>query len=110
MPAARPLWRRAAGAIGRMAERMPARQKTSSERKAHLAAIEKITARWHSGEISTAEKRELIAKENTFWYGRERRSRATGELLTSANGDASHVTREPVAHDDEEPEEQWWQK
>lgn len=76
------------------------REKTSSERKAHLAAIAQIVSRWESGEISTAEKREQIAQENAFWYGREKRSSATGELLTAAKGPSrgpasSHV---PAAH------------
>lgn len=62
------------------------REKTSSERKAHLAAIARIIARWESGEISTSEKRQQIAAENAFWYGREKRSSATGELLTAVKG------------------------
>lgn len=110
----RPLWYRAAGLIGRFADRMaPAREKTSSERRAHQAAIDKIVDRWLSGEISTAEKRELIARENTFWYGRQHRSPRTGEMLTSADGSYSHVAPDPPpapADDDEDEEEPWWQK
>lgn len=109
MAAATPLWRRAASAVGRLADQMPARQKTSSERKAHLAAIDKIVQRWLDGEISTAEKREQIARENSFWYGRERKSPATGELLTSADSEVSHVARQ-APDDDDEHEEPWWQK
>jgi hypothetical protein len=108
----RPLWYRAAGVIGRMADRMaPAREKSSSERRAHLAALEKIVSRWQSGELSTAEKREQIAQENTFWYGRQHKSPATGEVVTSAGGDYSHVTPEPPRPpDDDDRETPWWQK
>jgi hypothetical protein len=106
----RPLWYRAAGMIGRMADRMaPAREKTSSERRAHLAALEKIVSRWQSGELSTAEKREQIAAENTFWYGRQHKSPATGEIITSAEGGNSHVAAKPPPDDDDE-EVPWWQK
>lgn len=110
MAEASPLWRRAAEAIGRLSERVPSREKTSSERRAHLAAITQIVDRWQSGELSTAQKREAIARENAFWYGRERKSPATGEVLTSAGGEVSHVAREqesPYGDDEETP---WWQK
>lgn len=91
------------------------REKTSSERKAHLAAIQKITDRWLDGEISTAQKREQIAQENAFWYGREKRSPATGELLTAAKGTASHVPAaravpdpDPWGEDDDDDEGLRW--
>jgi hypothetical protein len=82
------------------------REKTSSERKAHLAAIAKITGRWLDGEISTAQKREQIAQENAFWYGREKRSSATGELLTAAtkgSGTARPVPAAAVPGPDPDP-------
>jgi hypothetical protein len=88
----------------------PAREKTSSERKAHLAAIDKITDRWHAGEISTEQKRELIAKENSFWYGRQHRSSATGEVITSAGGGHGHVAPQSPPPEDEDEEIPWWQK
>jgi hypothetical protein len=94
-------------------------EKTIDERKAHMAAIQKILTRWESGEISTAQKREQIAAENAFWYGREKRSPATGELLTAAKGPVSHVPAAPAPEPDPDPwgEEddndeglEWWQK
>jgi hypothetical protein len=93
-------------------------QKSSAEFRAHLAAITKIVDRWMSGEFSTAQKREQIAAENAFWYGREKRSPATGELLTAAKGPVSHVLAAPApepdpdpwGEDDDDEGLEWWQK
>jgi hypothetical protein len=85
-----------------------AREKTSDERKAHLAAIARIISRWETGEIGTSEKRQLIAQENAFWYGREKRSSATGELLTAATKGSGTARPVPAAHAVPDPDPDPW--
>ena len=109
-----------AGILAEFAERLTrtvTREKTSSERTAHYAALAKILARWESGEIGTTEKRALIAQENAFWYGREKRSTATGSSLTSVSGAtvSSHVPAaravpdpDPWGEDDDDNEGLRW--
>lgn len=87
---------------GRLTRAVP-REKTSSERRAHMAAIAKIISRWESGEITTAEKRSQIAAENAFWYGREKRSPATGESLTTVKGQGA-LTHVPVRAAEPDPD------
>ena len=48
-----------------------------------MAALARIVGRWHSGEITTAEKAELIARENLFYHGRPVTG-ATGSSITAA--------------------------
>lgn len=92
---------------------MTGRYKTLSEQKAHLGAIEDIVNRWSSGEMTLAQKREAIASENAFYYGRERRSRHTGSSLTSVVEELPAQQRVPAGEpdwDEEEYEPPWWQK
>lgn len=100
------------------------RERTSGEQAAHLAAIQQIVDRWMSGELSLAEKREAIARENRFYHQRDRRSPVTGEMLTAATAEVSHVSQGRASHGtrahsqrtvasqqvDDETELQWWQK
>jgi hypothetical protein len=79
-------------------------ERTLGERRAHLAAIDKIVDRWHSGEISMAEKREAILHENTFYHGRAIRGR-TGRSLTADTAEHAHVRSA-----DDEDREQWWNR
>lgn len=74
------------------------REKTSDEHKAHLAAIARIESRWHAGELTTSQKREAIASENKFYYGREKRSAAVGSSLTSVKDGASAPSHVPASH------------
>jgi hypothetical protein len=87
---------------------MECRERTSGEQRAHLAAIDRIVARWQSGEITIAEKREDIARENAFFHGQQRRGR-TGKLLTADTAEHQRLpsaSDEARAHDGELP---WWQ-
>lgn len=82
---------------------MECRERTGNERRLHLAAIDKIVQRWHSGEISMAEKAELIARENMFFHGRVTVGR-TGSVITAATADHAKL---PSRND--EDRENWWQ-
>jgi hypothetical protein len=89
---------------------MECRERTSGEQREHLAAINRIVARWQSGEYTLAEKRELIARENAFFHGQTRRGR-TGKLITA---DTAEHQRLP-SHADEDRDHirdgelPWWQ-
>lgn len=92
-------------------------EKTISERKAHMASIQRIITRWENGEITMAAKREQIARENAFFYGRAKKSASTGESLTSVRespGGHVPVARVPVPDPDpwgeDDDKEEWWQK
>jgi hypothetical protein len=87
---------------------MECRERTSGEQRAHLAAIDRIVARWQSGEITMADKRELIARENSFFHGRLIRGR-TGMLLTADTADHERL---PSAADEDRARRHehapWW--
>jgi hypothetical protein len=92
---------------------MTGRYKTLTEQKAHLAAIENIVNRWMAGELTLAGKREAVAAENAFYYGRERQSRYTGTSLTTVVEELPAQQRVPAGEpdwDEDEYEEPWWQK
>jgi hypothetical protein len=87
---------------------MECRERTSGEQREHLAAIDRIVARWQSGEYTLAQKREKIARENAFFHGRTIRGR-TGMLLTADTAEHQRLpsaSDEDRAHDGELP---WWQ-
>lgn len=48
----------------------------------HADLIDETVARWRRGEIDTVTKRKIIADENRRYYGTERKSPVTGELIT----------------------------
>lgn len=74
-----------------------------SERRRHLAEIEKIIARWQAGEITMTEKRQLIADSNHWFYGQARNSRTTGTALTSVGVETEYAHRPaPEAEPDRE--------
>jgi len=70
------------------------RERTGDERRLHMAAIGKIVGRWQSGEIITAEKAELIARENLFYHGRPVTG-ATGRSITTATAGHGRVASKP---------------
>jgi hypothetical protein len=79
-------------------------QHSVTERRKHLAEIDKIIARWQSGEITMTEKRQLIADTNHWFYGQARSSRRTGSSLTSVSVETEVSHRAPRAADEEAPE------
>jgi hypothetical protein len=81
---------------------MEPRQRSLNEQQAHLRAIDKIVARWQAGEITLAQKRELIFQENTWFRGHSVRGR-TGSLITAERG-------HKVTADDDDEREDWWQR
>jgi hypothetical protein len=91
---------------------MECRARTSSEQKAHLAAIAAIVDRWQSGEITLADKREMIARENAFYHGQRQRGR-TGKLITADTGEHVHVPSKADEDREQVPDKQddlWWQE
>ena len=85
-------------------------QHSVTERKRHLAEIDKIVARWLDGEITVTEKRQLIAEANSFFYGQERTSRATGSPLTHVTVEVEHSHRPPARTHAEPEREDWWNR
>jgi hypothetical protein len=93
-------------------------EKSGDERTAHTATIARILQSWHDGQITTQRKRDLIAEENLFFYGREKRSPSIGTSLTSSKASEEPAGRPaqrvPAAKDDpwgdEEKKDEWWQK
>lgn len=77
-----------------------------TERKRHLASIEKIIARWQAGEITMDVKREQIASENAWFYGQHRTSRTVGKPLTSVGVETEYSHR-PV-HPADDPDIDLW--
>jgi len=91
-----------------------AHERNSAEWQQHLAAIRKIVEAWLDGEMNVEAKRDAIMAENKFFHGRERRSRATGEQLTTITaGGVALAEREPQqgdAFEEEEEREEWWKR
>ena len=52
----------------------------------HLAIIDSYVAAWHNGDLPVADKRRLIAAENTRYYGRPDAVIAWGKLVTEFAG------------------------
>lgn len=73
--------------------------RTLDEAKAHRAAIDKIVKRWFEGEITMAQKQELIIAENEFYKGNVPERHLELVLATSR-----------YTPEDDEPGEFWWQK
>lgn len=91
---------------------MECRERTRSEQQAHLAAIAAIVDRWQSGELTLAAKREMIARENAFYHGQQRRGR-TGMLLTGDTGEYQHVPSKADQEREQRPagdrqDDLWW--
>jgi hypothetical protein len=80
-------------------------KRTTSERRRHLATLDRIVQDWENGKLSTSAKREAIASENTWYYGTSKNSRrVTGLSLT-----AVAVPTVPAAEPDDDTElESWW--
>lgn len=95
------------------------RVRTLDEERAHRAEIQKIKDRWFDGEISTGDKRRLIAEENHFYYGDHVQSLTTGRTLTVDDGPEQHVppARQlelvpATSHytEEEDEREPWWKR
>jgi hypothetical protein len=80
---------------------------TLDERREHLVRIDKIRDDFLYGKITYRQKRELIERENEFFYGDHPRSLTAGKIQPEPERVLVPAASPPYT--DDEPERYWWE-